>query len=260
VTSREHPGAGGPEQDRLDNGLHAPAYVPLTDVDADVGQHLLSALGRARIPAYLGPAPLSAAQPDVPRRRLFVASDDRVDARTIVAAAVRALSRPAEEQDEAQPAGQPDGAVADGAPPSAGDPLEGIDTDAAFQALIADWHVDTISAVRDAERDLTREDSDWRARLVKPPADETTAGEVWLDEDHYVPPPPPPLPRLAAPTIIAMAVLALSIVVLGLGGFLGLAGNLSFVLGIVGLLLGGGILFSRLRPSPRDEDDDGSAI
>lgn len=253
MTSREHPGAGGPEQDRLDNGLHAPAYVPLTDVDADVGQHLLSALGRARIPAYLGPAPLSAAQPDVHRRRLFVASDDRVDARTIVAAAVRALSRPAEE-DADQPAEPAD------VTPANTDPLEGIDTDAAFEALIADWHVDTVNAVRDAERDLTREDSDWRARLVKPPADETGSGEVWLDEDHYVPPPPPPLPRLAAPTIIAMAVLALSIVVLGLGGFLGLAGNLSFVLGIVGLLLGGGILFSRLRPSPRDEDDDGSAI
>ena len=246
MTSREHPSAGGPEQDRLDNGLHAPAYVPLTDVDADVGQHLLSALGRARIPAYLSAAP----QPDVHRRRLFVASDDRVDARTIVAAAVRALNQP--------PSDPTDGPEPE--PEPAGDPLEGIDTDAAFQALIADWHVDTVNAVRDAERDLTREDSDWRARLVKPPADETGSGEVWLDEDHYVPPPPPPLPRLAAPTIIAMAVLALSIVVLGLGGFLGLAGNLSFVLGIVGLLLGGGILFSRLRPSPRDEDDDGSAI
>jgi len=233
VTSREQPGAGGPEQDRLDNGLHAPTYVPLTDVDATVGRHLLTALGRARIAAYLGPVP----QPDATRRRLFVASDDRIDARTIVAAAVRALG-----EDE---------------PPANSDPLAGIDTDAAFEALVADWHVDTVSAVRDAERDLTREDSDWRARLNKPPARD----EVWLDEDHYVPPPPPPLPRLAAPTIIAMAVLALSIVVLGLGGYLGLAGNLSFVLGMLGLLLGGGILFTRLRPSRNDdEEDDGSAI
>ena len=245
MTSREHPGAGGPEHGRLDNGLHAPAYVPLTDVDPDVGQHLLSALGRARIPAYLGPVP----QLPTDRQRLFVASDDRVDARTIVAAAVRALGRPA-----GDPAAAPQGG------PEPADPLAGIDTDAAFEALVADWHVDTVTAVRDAERDLTREDSDWRARLVKPPADEAGADEVWLDEDHYVPPPPPPLPRLAAPTIIAMAVLALSIVVLGLGGYLGLAGNLSFVLGMIGLLLGGGILFSRLRPAPRDEDDDGSAI
>lgn len=237
MTSREQPGAGGPEQGRLDNGLRAPAYVPLTDVDPMVGEHLLTALGRARIAAYLGPTP----EPAADRRRLFVASDERVDARTIVAAAVRALGR--DEQEQADAARAPD-------------PLAGIDTDSAFQALIADWHVDTVAAVRDAERDLTKEDSDWRARLAKPPARD----EVWLDEDHYVPPPPPPLPRLAAPTIIAMAVLAISIVVLGLGGQIGLAGNLSFVLGIVGLLLGAGILFSRLRNHQRDEDDDGSAI
>ncbi|HVU91060.1 MAG TPA: hypothetical protein VHC23_02430 [Jatrophihabitans sp.] len=233
MTSREQPSAGGPEG-RLDNGLRAPAYVPLTDVDANVGQHLLTALGRARIAAYLGPTP----QPAEDRRRLFVASDERVDARTIVAAAVRALGQ-----------GEPEMA------PSA-DPLQGIDTDAAFEALIADWHVDTIAAVREAERELTREDEDWRARLNEPQATD----EVWLDDDHYVPPPPPPLPRLAAPTIIAMAVLALSIIVLGLGGQLGLAGNLSFILGMVGLLLGAGILFTRLRGSRNEEDDDGSAV
>ena len=237
MTSREHPGAGGSEYDRLDNGLRAPAYVPLTDVDATVGRHLLDALGRARIAAYLVPASVPASVTD--RRRLFVASDERVDARTIVAATVRALG-----EDEPE------------IPLPADDPLAGIDTEAAFQALIADWHVDTVAAVRDAERDLSREDSDWRARLEKPPARD----EVWLDEDHYVPPPPPPLPRLAAPTIIAMAVLAISIVVLGLGGQMGLAGNLTLVLGIGGILLASAILFSRLREYRRDEDDDGSAI
>ena len=36
---------------RLDNGLRAAAYVPLTDVEPAVGQHLLTALGRARIAA-----------------------------------------------------------------------------------------------------------------------------------------------------------------------------------------------------------------
>jgi hypothetical protein len=231
MTSREQPGAGGPEQGRLDNGLRAPAYVPLTDVEASVGEHLLTALGRARIAAYLGPA-------DSDQRRLFVASDERVDARTIVVAAVRAL-------------GGEEPEIATGP-----DPLAGVDTDTAFQALIADWHVDTTAAVREAERNLNREDAEWRSRLIKPPARD----EVWLDEDHYIPPPPPPLPRLAAPTILAMSVLVISIVVLGLGGELGLAGNLTLVLGIGGLLLGAGILFSRLREHRSDEDDDGSAI
>jgi hypothetical protein len=227
--------AGGPEYGRVDNGLRAPTYVPLTDVDSDVGQHLLSALGRARIAAYLDPVP---PQPDSDQLRLFVASDERVDARTIVAAAVRALG--AQEADL----------------PAQTDPLAGIDTDSAFDALVADWKVDTIAAIREAERDLSREDADWRARLAKPQAHD----EVWLDEDHYVPPPPPPLPRLAAPTIIAMVVLAFSILLLGLGGEFGLAGEFTLVLGIVGLLLGGVILFSRLREYRRDDDDDGSAL
>jgi hypothetical protein len=236
VSARDVPDAGGGGAGRLDNGLRAPAYVPLTDVDPDVGQHLLSALGRARIAAYLGPVPATESE----QRRLFVASEERVDARTIVAAAVRALGA---EQPEI--AGGPD-------------PLAGVDTDSAFQALVADWKIDTIAAVRDAERDLTREDADWRARLIKPQA----ADEVWLDEDHYIPPPPPPLPRLAAPTIIAMSVLAISIMLLGLGGQFGLASDFTLVLGIAGLLLGAGILFTRVREYRRDDEDgdDGAAI
>lgn len=229
------PDGAGPEQARLDNGLYAPAYVALTDVGTDVGRHLLDALGRARIAAYLGSAPAVAGN----QRRLFVASDERGDARTIVAAAVRALGTDEPELPE---------------PPA--DPLAGLDTNSIFDALVADWHVDTHAAIKDAERDLTREDAEWRARLAKPPAEDP----VWLDDDHYVPPPPPPLPRLAAPTIFAMSVLAISIFLLGLGGQVGLANRLTLLLGVGGLLLGAGILFSRLRAGRRDDDDDGAAI
>jgi hypothetical protein len=230
-SARPDPGSG---QEPLDNGLRAAAYVPLTDVNAEIGRHLLTALGRARIAAYLGPTPTGADE----QRRLFVAAEERVDARTIVAAAVRALG-----------ADEPD------LPPS--DPLAGVDTDSAFDALVADWKIDTVAAIREAARDLTREDADWRARLLKP----QSSDEVWLDDDHYVPPPPPPLPRLATPTITAMAVLAVSIVLLGLGGQFGLAGRFTLVLGLAGLLLGAVILFTRVRDFRRDDDeDDGAAI
>ncbi len=236
--------SGGSMPGRLDNGLVAPAYVPLTDVAAEVGRHLLDALGRARIAAYLAPVlppgglPDTAPVPDVPQR-LFVNADERADARTIVAAAVRALG---------------EGGVP-GQPAAAEDPLAGLDTDAAFAALIADWHVDTVAAIREAERDLSREDADWRARLAQPPVSEP----VWLDDDHYVPPPPPPLPRLAAPTVLALAIIALSIVVLGLGDRMGLTSDVTLLLGIGGLLCGAGILVMRLREY-HDEDDDGSAV
>lgn len=245
--SRDEPGAAGDagRLERSDNGLHAPRYVPLTDVDAATGRHLLTALGRARIPAYLTPTPQPS--PDGDRQRLFVSSDERGDARTIVAAAVRALGEgrtPVPEPAERPPADP------------ARDPLQGVDTDAAFDALVADWHVDTIAAVRDAERDLTREDAEWRARLNPPGAED----EVWLDEDHYVPPPPPPLPRLAATTIAGIVVLVASILLLTFGGDLGFAHDFTLIVGIGGLVVAAGIFFSRVRDRQRDEDDDGSAI
>lgn len=218
--------------ERLDNGLRASVYVPLTDVDPDLGRHLLSALGRARIPAYLAPA-------DDQHQRLFVASEERTDARTIVAAAVRALGA-----DEPQIAEQ-------------NDPLAGIDTDAAFDALVAGWYVDTHTAIRNAERDLTREDAEWRNRLAQPAAEPDT---VWLDDDHYIPPPPPPLPRLSFAAILGLAVLAVSILVLSLGTEIGLADGFTLVLGISGLIGGVAILLTRVREHSRDEDDDGSAV
>jgi hypothetical protein len=236
VTTGATPDAGGPEQaGRVDNGLFAPSYVPLTDVEPDVGRLLLTALARARIAAYLAPVPV----PEPLRRRLFVATEERSDARTIVAAAMHALGSGAAESDRSA------------------DPLDGIDTDAEFAALIANWHVDTVTAVREAERQLRAEDADWRARQQLPPLDEP----VWLDDDHYIPPPPPPLPRLAAPTIGAMSVLAISILLLGLGGQFGLATDLTMLLGVVGVLLGAWMLIMRLRgDDDDDDDDDGAAI
>jgi hypothetical protein len=240
MTTGAAPDAGGVGETpqsagRLDNGLFALSYVPLTDVDVAVGRQLLIALGRARIAAYL--APRLGEEREAPEQRLFVNAEERADARTIVASAVRALGGPAE-----------------AAPAPRADPLAGVDTDAAFAQLIADWHVDTVAAVRDAERDLNRQDADWRARL-EPPAQEP----VWLDDDHYVPPPPPPLPRLAGPTILAILVLVLSVLVLGFGDTLGFTPQLTFLLGIGGLLLGAGMLVMRLRET-RDEDDDDGAV
>jgi hypothetical protein len=235
VTPGPTPDESGPDQvGRLENGLFAISYVPLTDVEATLGGALLTALGRARIAAYLEPTPGLEGE----QRRLFVAAEERSDARTIVAAAVRALGSPAAEMPE-----RPE------------DPLAGVDTDAAFAALVADWHIDTLDAVRDAERDLRREDAEWRERLRKPVVDEP----VWLDEDHYVPPPPPPLPRLAAPTIGAMILLAISILFLGVGSAFGLASDLTMLLGVAGVLLGAGLLMMRLREH-RDDDDDGALI
>jgi hypothetical protein len=236
VTADPAPDGTGPDQvRRVDNGLVAISYVPLTDVEVELGRALLSALARARIAAYLDPAPGAARQ----QRRLFVAAEERADARTIVAAAVLALGGAPGELPE-----RPD------------DPLAGVDTDAAFAKLVADWHVDTVAAVREAERELRREDADWRERLHRPAVDEP----IWLDDDHYIPPPPPPLPRLAAPTIGALLLVALAVVLLAVGGAFGLASDLTLLLGVGSLLLGAGLLIMRLRERPDDDDDDGAVI
>jgi len=221
-----------PDPGRRDNGLLATAYVPLTDVSVELGLQLLVALRRSRIAAYLIDAP-----PPASAQRLYVAADERADARTIAASVIKTAG------------------AAPGTVEISTDPLAGIDAEAEFAAMVADWHVDTHLAIREAERSLNREDEDWRARLNPGPA----AEPVWLDDDHYVPPVPPPLPRFAAPTVLAMTVLAISILLLGLGGEFGLAGRLTLLLGVCGVLAGAAMLVMRLRAF-RDDDDDGAVL
>lgn len=251
MTARDLPGP----HERLDNGLRALAYVPLTDVDAEVGRQLLTALGRARIAAYLGEIDAAVPAVDDERRRLFVAAEERVDARTIVRAAVRALGSSVDDvQDEP---GDDVPVVEPVRLAKAGDPLAGLDTEAMFAELVADWHVDTHEAIRRAERDLSREDAEWRARLAQPAVDDEPE---WLDDDHFVPPPPPPLPRLSLPAVLGIVVLVVAIFLLAAGTLIGLPDNVARVLGIAGLLCGVGVLLTRVRDFHRDEDDDGAAL
>ena len=228
------------------NGLLAPCYVPLTDVAAPLAAALLSALQRARIAAYLAEAPDAAGE-----LRLFVAAAERSDARTIVAAVVRA-SGPGE-------AAPPPPDVPPGAP--AADPLAGVDTEAEFARIVAGWHVDTLAAIRDAERELSREDEDWRLRLSRPPGGPSPEdGELtWLDDDHFVPPNPPPWPRPTLPIALGLLLVAASIVLLGFGGELGLPFQLSLLLGVAGICTATGLFVMRLR-THRDDDDDGAVI
>jgi hypothetical protein len=215
-----------------DNGLEAPAYVALADIDPSVGDALLTALGRARIAAYLQPASPSE---ETSRQRLYVAAAERTDARAVVEVAARSFAH------DATAARRPD-------------LLAGVDSQAEFDALVSDWHVDTINAVRAAERDLTREDADWRMRLQLP----ATGSD---DGDHYVPPAPPPLPRLAGATVLALVIVTASVMMMAFGRALDLPGDLAFLAGVAGILVGAGLLIMRLRDgSDDDEDDDGAVI
>jgi hypothetical protein len=219
-----------PPARRRDNGLDASSFVPLAEVDAAFGDQLLQALGRARIAAYLEPTA------DPGRQLLYAAALERTDARTIVSSVWRAAGDPERSQ------------------VSAPDLLQGRDPEIEFRSLVADWHVDTVAAIRSAERDLTREDSEWRARINPPPPSDAD------EEEHFIPPAPPPLPRLAATTVTAIVIIALSIFVFAAGDWLGLGVDLTFLAGIGGILLGAGMLVMKLRPQPDEEDDDGAIL
>ncbi len=210
---------------RRDNGLSAENFLPVADVEPQLAGMVLEALGRARIAAYV--------ESGGAHDRVFVAAEERSDARTIIAVASRAAGS--------------------GDPIPVPESLGGRDTDAEFRALVSDWHVDTIAAIRSAEKDLSREDSEWRARIDPHPVEDDI-------EEHYVPPAPPPLPRLAGLTVGAILIVVLSILVLVFGGRLGFDSNFTILLGIGGLLVGAAMLVMRLREHPRDEDDDDGAI
>jgi hypothetical protein len=237
---------------RRDNGLPASSFVPLAEVDAALGDVLLQALGRARIAAYLEPTPIPG------RQLLYAAAMERGDARTIVTRVSRAASASdsgdAGAVDGVDTAAASSGTAGGTGTVSAPNLLQGRDTDSEFQALVADWHVDTVEAIRSAERDLTREDADWRAHISPPPPSNAD------EEEHFVPPPPPPLPRLSATAIGAILIIALSIFVLSAGAWLGLGVDLTFLAGIGGILLGAGMLVMKLRAQPDDEDDDGAIL
>jgi hypothetical protein len=207
---------------RRGNGLLASYFVALADVDPRLGSHLLDLLRLADVPAYLEPASPDRARGRSPRDRLYVAGSLREQALAVVAAAA----------DEAG------GRVV---PATSEDLLAGIDTEAEFAALVADWE----------------------AGPVRPPGPAPTDVVAELPEEHYEPPPPPPLPRLSAAAAGAVLLVALGIFILARADVLGLDAGLGFPLGVVLILVGFGILVTRMRDGsagPRDDDDDGAVI
>lgn len=210
-----------PQPRRRGNGLLASYFVALADVDPRLGAHLLDLLRLADVPAYLEPAAPDRARGRSPRDRLYVAGTLREQALAVVAAAA----------DEAG------GRVV---PATSEDLLAGIDTEAEFAALVADWEGAPVDPPSPAPTDVT-----------DPP------------EEHYEPPPPPPLPRLSTAAAGGVLLVALGIFVVARAAGLGLDAGLGLPLGVVLILIGFGILVTRMRDGsagPPDDDDDGAVI
>ncbi|MHB2023071.1 MAG: hypothetical protein ACYCO3_07065 [Mycobacteriales bacterium] len=80
-------------------------------------------------------------------------------------------------------------------------------------------------------------------------------------EEHYQPPEPPPLPRLSAPTLVAVLACLIGLGLLVLPTALGraISSGLSAI-GVLALVGGASALFYRLRTKRNNSDPDDGAI
>lgn len=238
---------------RRDNGLDATTFRALRDVDPRVGEHLLDVLREAGIAAYLDPTSdvdavtRSIALPSPPSDRLYVD-------RSLTAAATSLVDEFDVDSDDRAPARGP----AAQSKPSTTD-------DAQWRELVAAYERDhgrlghTLTEDLDRARDHAHDDADDHADDAHDDAGDHADAD---DEDeHYEPPPPPPLPVLSRAAGYALVLLTGGAVLLIAPGVLGLSGDLGFVLGVLGIASGVGMLVWRMREGPKyDNPDDGAIV
>jgi hypothetical protein len=227
------------------NGLTAAAYVAVADLDAQLADTLLQALGERGVAAYAAPTPdLDPQAADLPGGvdRLYVDAEAEAEARALL----DELASRGPAADDARSA----------------DPLDSLDFDAAFSQIVAGFDT-LVQPARPAEPPLSGP--------AGPPRPATAIG--WEDllrpqpapapdpEERYVPPPPPPLPRVDVSTRIAWVAalfgpILLFVAVLvnwQLPDALQLLAAVSFLAGFVALV-------AKLRTERDDDDDDGAVV
>lgn len=257
-----------PRHGRRDNGLEASSYVPLRDVDPRVGEHLLDLLRDAGIAAYLEPTSdidsytRAVSLPSPPSDRLWVDRNAHPAASTLVAdhaddpptaPAVVVAAVPVSSGRGSTPSGEPEETTQ-------------LDEKALWEQIVAGWDRDGDTPVprwpaqedeadgRPAEAGV--ETAEFERTLIRRPA-----APVHDPDDHYLPPPPPPVPRLQRQTVGTLFVIALGITLLFAPGLLGFPADVSFVLGVLGIVGGMGFLIYRMRERlPSDEGPDDGAV
>ncbi|MGY1713920.1 hypothetical protein [Geodermatophilus nigrescens] len=234
---------------RRDNGLDAPLWAPLRDVDPRVGEHLLDVLREAGIAAYLepaadvGPYTRTVFLPSPPADRLFVDRARLREGRSLV-------DRHA---DDHVPAAGPAAERRSTRPD--------LDEDAEWRRIVAAY---------EAEHGRTVVEESRPAPAPAPaPAEDTTrhtvrdaAGDADddADEEHYEPPPAPPVPVPSPSTLYAVLLAAAGVVLVGAPRVLGLTTDTGLVLGVAALVGSAGLFLSRMRERSTDDGDDGAVV
>ncbi len=228
---------------RRDNGLDAPLWAPLRDVDPRVGEHLLDVLREAGIAAYLepaadvGPYTRTVFLPSPPADRLFVDRARLREGRSLV-------DRHA---DEHAPAGGP-------AAERRGTRRD-LDEDAEWARIVAAYEAEHgRTVVGDAAPAPPARAGD------EPDSDHGDDHGEDHYEDHYEPPPAPPVPLPAPSTLYAVLLAAAGVVLVGAPGVLSLTTDTGLVLGVAALAGSAGLFLSRMRERATDDGDDGAVV
>ncbi|CAN5248110.1 hypothetical protein BH20ACT5_BH20ACT5_14380 [soil metagenome] len=238
-----------PRRGRRDNGLDASAFVPLRDVDPRVGEHLLDVLRAAGIAAYLEPASdvdsytRTISLPSPPSDRLWVDRSTRPEATSLVA----------EHTDDHPPTLRSrDGSASPD------------DEQAIWAQIVADYGRDSDAKVppwpvSEDDTDRPRPDPAPGPSTPREPSAVERPGDP---DDHYQPPPPPPVPALSRHTLYALLLIALGATLLVAPGLLGVGPESGFIVGVLGIVGGVGLLVYRMRERPPFDDgpDDGAVV
>lgn len=252
-------------------------YVPLTDVDPRIGEHLLDVLKLAGVPAYLEPSAdvepytRALALPSPPTDRLWVDREQRIAARDIVEAEVGTDQPRAPGEDR----------------PSRG--LTDAEEEQAWQQIVASfaetpateippWPVIEDASLTDEDDDRYQDDDETAPerglsargiglgglgpRDSPRPLDEPDESDDTdnTDEGHFVPPPPPPIPRLSKHALAAIVLLAAGGMMLIAPSMLGFGDTTGFALGVAAIVCSAGLLVWRLGERRSDDGPDDGAI
>ena len=233
---------------RRDNGLDAPLWAPLRDVDPRVGEHLLDVLREAGIAAYLepaadvGPYTRTVFLPSPPADRLFVDRARLREGRSLV-------DRHA---DDHAPAAGPAAERRTSRPD--------LDEDAEWRRIVAAYEAEH-------GRTVVEEVPPAPAPAPPPAPARDTGGDGPAhdpadggDEEHYEPPPAPPVPMPSPSTLYAVLLAAAGVVLVGAPGVLGLTTDTGLVLGVAALVGSAGLFLSRMRERSTDVGDDGAVV
>jgi len=236
---------------RRSNGLSAPAYAPLADIDPRVTEVVLAALARAGVGAYAEPAPgsvggyLEIRLPDRPTDRLWADPARRTVAREILERELAALAASLAAENEPSP----------------------TDADAAWQQIVAGFDrayeapVGPWPVSEDAGPPRTEP---VRARVLPEPPEPAESDRLRPDDEdeHYEPPPPPPVPRPHRYTAVAALALVAGLLLVLRPDLLSELDTSSAVgLGVLSIVAGAAALVWRLRDAgPADSGPDDGAV